>query len=90
MARERIEQELAAGGGQHLVFVHYAKYHSPHDEWVYNRADIDAAPVVWAREVDPVQDSDLRRFFCNRHVWRVDADRQEVVKLRSPACEHEE
>src|SRR5579885_3285975 len=60
--------------GNHLVIVHYGANHSPHDEWVYNGADIDHARVVWAREMGPAKDAELVQYFRQRQVWRVDAD----------------
>ena len=49
-----IEHELLKKQpGQHVIFVSYAGLPSPHEEWVYNPANIDAAPAsghwIWAR-----------------------------------------
>lgn len=87
--RSRIEAELESLEGRHLVFVRYGKTHSVHEEWVYNRADIDGAPVVWARELGSAQDAIVDRYFCGRDVWRVEPDAEDGVvlkKLRSPVC----
>jgi hypothetical protein len=89
VVRRDIERELNGQGGTHLVFVHYEQTHSPHAEWVYNRADIDAAGVVWAREVSPVHDAALRRYYCRRTVWLVRPDGPGPIgpeKLRPPDC----
>jgi hypothetical protein len=73
-ARARIQETLAASGGRHLVIVHYAKDHWILNEWVYNEADIDASPVVWAREMGPVKDAALRAYFKDRTAWVLAAD----------------
>ena len=48
--REQMIASLERQPGKHLIIVQYSPQHSPHEEWVYNRADIDAASVVW-REI---------------------------------------
>jgi hypothetical protein len=72
--RARIEKELERDGQRHLVIVRYGPRHSPHREWVYNAADIDRAPVVWAREMDAQNDSTLLKYFDGRRVWRLNID----------------
>ena len=72
--RERILRKLASGREQHLVIVRYSSNHILHDEWVYNRADIDGAKVVWAREMNPQANKELLNYFKNRHVWLLKAD----------------
>ena len=69
-----IRQRLVASAGQDLVFVRYDSGHSPHDEWVYNGADIDRQPIVWARELGPHADAAIRRYFQGRRAWVVLAD----------------
>jgi hypothetical protein len=44
---------------------------------VYNRADIDRAKVVWAREMSPAEDRELKSYFRDRKIWVVDADAAE-------------
>jgi hypothetical protein len=71
-ARAGFERELRGQGGRHLVFVHYFPGHSVHEEWVENEADIDKAPVVWARELTPTENIRLCDYFPDRTVWVAD------------------
>jgi hypothetical protein len=54
------------------VLVRYSPKHEPWREWVYNAADIDAAPVVWAREMS--DNSALLRYFADRRIWLLEVD----------------
>jgi hypothetical protein len=74
--RVRILRELEQSQGRHLVIVRYGPNHSPFDEWVYNRANIDGAKVVWAREMDAQADRELLDYFKDRRVWLFQADQQ--------------
>lgn len=76
LERPTIEGRLRAQGGRHLVLVSYSENHSVHREWVYNGADIDGAPVVWARSLSPAEDARLVDYFNGRRIWTVHADRQ--------------
>jgi hypothetical protein len=46
------ETLLAERPGRHVVFVRYHEGDSSHREWVYNPADIDTAPVIWAQDLE--------------------------------------
>jgi hypothetical protein len=72
--RARILAQLESQPGRHLAIVHYHTDHDYFEEWVYNRASIDDAPVVWAREMDDASNRELARYFDTRHIWLVDAD----------------
>jgi len=73
-ARHRIQQTLGAMPGSQLVLVRYGAEHDTQIEWVYNRADIDASRVVWAREMGAPQDHELLDYFHDRQVWLLEPD----------------
>ena len=64
--------------GQHLVIVRYQpKYgvaHNVDHEWVSNRADIDSAKVVWARDMGEQKNQELLQYFKTRQAWRINGD----------------
>ncbi len=77
-ARNSIEQKLAHMPGRQLVLVRYAPGHSPHQEWVWNHADIDGSQTVWARAMDSSNDRELIEYYRSRQpdrqAWLLDPD----------------
>jgi hypothetical protein len=71
--RSAMNARLVGEGGLNLILVRYKPSHFVAEEWVYNRADIDRSPVVWARE-GGVDTSKLLDYYRNRKVWFVEAD----------------
>jgi hypothetical protein len=74
-ARKNVIQELEKQPGRQLVLVRYTTEHNPHQEWVYNRADIDASAIVWAREMGEQQDRPFVKYFQDRRLWLLEPDR---------------
>ncbi|MBI2903069.1 MAG: hypothetical protein HYY12_05725 [Candidatus Methylomirabilis oxyfera] len=74
LQRARVLSLLEERGGHHLVLVRYWPGHNLDAEWVYNRADIDGATVVWAREMDGAQNRKLLEHFRGWRVWLLEAD----------------
>jgi len=74
IARADVVAELESYPGPQLAIVRYTPDHAPFDDWVYNAADIDKSKVVWAREPDAGDSSDLLRYFHGRTVWLVEPD----------------
>lgn len=72
--RAPILRQLESQPGKQLVIVRYSTEHSPHEEWVYNEADIEGAKVVWAREIPGVDIRPLLEHFEGRKVWLVEPD----------------
>jgi len=78
--RAEILERLEHAGGQHLVIVRYSSRHDPTHEWVYNRADIDAANVIWAQDMAD-QNQDLIRYFDRRRVWLLEPSESGLARL---------
>jgi len=72
--RARIISRLQATPGQHLVLVRYGPGHMIASEWVYNGADIEHAPIIWARDLGPSDNRELLEHFHDRHVWLLQPD----------------
>src|SRR5271154_864941 len=72
--RVQFSRQLEASPGNHLVLVHYGENHDMGQEWVYKRAGIDHAKVIWARAIPGVDTRSLLTYFRDRIVWDVDAD----------------
>jgi hypothetical protein len=81
LARHDLQQKLTAIGGRHLVFVRYAPDHNYHYGSTYNRADIDGAGIVFARELDPESNARLKRYFAGRTMWLFEPDTSRVLRL---------
>jgi hypothetical protein len=72
--RARALAQLKSLAGDHLVIVRYNQYHDFGNEWVYNRADIDNAKIVWARDMGDDKNAELIRYFPQRHIWLAEPD----------------
>ena len=72
--RAMIVRQLQRFPREQLVFVDYGPRHNFDVEWVYNDADIDAAKVVWARDLGRDKNQELLSYFKDRRAWRVNGD----------------
>jgi hypothetical protein len=74
--KARILAMLQKTGGRHLVIV--KPKNNPNDflQWIYNSADMDASPVVWARDLGPDENRTLVNYFRGRSIWLVDPNTQ--------------
>ncbi|HEX5228213.1 MAG TPA: hypothetical protein VFW44_10910 [Bryobacteraceae bacterium] len=82
--RHEMVRRLESIPGRHLVLVRYAPDHDVFQEWVYNRADIDASRIVWAREMTPSEDAALIRYFHGRNIWLLEPDRSPPALTEYP------
>jgi hypothetical protein len=72
MNKSRITEGLRQIPGKHLVFVQTKTDENNLFQWIYNDANIDSSPVVWARDLGPERNSQLAAYFAGRQVWMVD------------------
>jgi hypothetical protein len=63
------ETLLTERPGRHVVFVRYHEGDSSHREWVYNPADIDTAPVIWAQDLGATENKRLMQYYAGRSFW---------------------
>ncbi len=70
----RIEADLLQHNpGRHVIFVRYTKPKTPHEEWIYNLADIDSQPVIWAQDMG-ADNSKLTAYYPGRSFWLFQPD----------------
>jgi len=74
LERAAISRKLENSPGQHLVIVRYSPNHDLDREWVYNAADIDAAKIVWTRDMGDRDNQELLQYFRDRHMWYLNPD----------------
>ncbi len=72
--------------GRELVIVRYSPNHDIFCEWVYNDADINAAKVIWARDMGPAANQELLDYFKDRQVFLLEADEHPAELLAYPAA----
>ena len=76
--RAEMVAALEAEPGDDLVFVRYGASRNLDNEWVYNAADLGAAPVIWARDMSAARNAQLMEWYPGRRAWIVDIDAASV------------
>ncbi len=69
LRRAEIQDWLEKQPGPQLVFVRYFRQHDVNQEWVWNRADLMHAKVVWARDLGSEHNKLLLDLMKDRTVW---------------------
>jgi hypothetical protein len=82
--RTAILEQLKKTEGEHVIIVSYGPEHFFHQEWVQNHADIDAAKVVWARDMDVDQNCKLVEYFRRRQIWSLQIDVDQSMPALKP------
>ncbi len=70
--RAQIEQQLSQLPGQQLVIVDAQPDPRTTYDWIDNAADIDAAKIVWARDMGAAANQELLDYYPSRTVWWLD------------------
>jgi hypothetical protein len=83
LRRQVLQRQIEQNPGKHLLLVRYNN-HNPHEEWVYNGADLDGPKVIWAREMSQDINGRLLAHYPDRQVWLIepDAEGKMPVKIR--------
>lgn len=69
-----IEANLSRQNGRHVIFVRYTQFRQPHEEWIYNSADIDGQAVIWAQDMGTEENRKLIAYYPDRTLWRFEPD----------------
>jgi hypothetical protein len=75
LRRDELEQRLASSSPRDLVIVRHASFAETGlqwEQWVYNRAELDQAPVVWAHDLGKEKNRELLRYFQGSRFWYLD------------------
>ncbi len=76
VSRELFVPQLERESGRQLVLVRYKTYNGEKKfEWIFNRADIENAKIVWARDSgNPESTRQLLQHFAGRKIWLAEPD----------------
>lgn len=86
--RAEIQRILERQDGLDLVIIRYGPHHNIHEEWVYNEAELQTTPIIWARDMEISGNQALIDYYTTRHVWRLDVDRDAKLHyVRGPDIE---
>lgn len=85
--RQWLVDDLTRRGGQHLILVRYHPQHNVHHEWVYNLADLQSSPVLWARSWRRDLDAQLLAHYPERQLWLLEIDQHDRARLKRFAPE---
>jgi hypothetical protein len=78
LPRAEVEAKLEHVPGDHLVIVHYGPTHDERQGWISNAADIDHSKIIWAHDMGPEANQNLRKYFADRRAWMVYPDENPI------------
>jgi hypothetical protein len=68
-SRDVTAAKVLRQGRRHLILVRYTPEHDTYIDYVFNAADIDASPIIWARDMGSVANRELIDHYPDRKVW---------------------
>jgi len=83
--RDAVQERLNAAPGKQLVFVRREEKRG--STWVHNAADIDNSQIVWARDLGPAENEELKRYYKDRTVWLLEPDLRPPRLTRYPTSD---
>jgi hypothetical protein len=77
LPRQTVEEKLGAEPGNHVVLVRFGANNTADDDmaWVNNAADIDRSRIVWAHDMDALNE-ELIGYFPHRTFWLLESDKK--------------
>jgi hypothetical protein len=72
--RDRAAAQISDLIHRHVILVRYSANNSPHEEWVYNGADIDDQEVIWAHDLGAEANRTLLEYYKDRTIWLYQPD----------------
>jgi hypothetical protein len=72
--RDRVAGLLDNVLERHVILVRYTTKKDPHEEWVYNGADIDSQGVIWAHDLGEEKNKQLVDYYKDRKIWLFQPD----------------
>lgn len=79
--KARMIAELERTPGNHLVFVKAKTDPDNLYQWIFNDADLDAARVVWARDLGAERNAELAHYYAGRDTWLVDPNVEPATRV---------
>jgi hypothetical protein len=68
-SRSAVAALALSQGGRQLILVRYTPQHATHYDYVFNGANIDSSPVIWARDMGYLANRELIDHYLDRKVW---------------------
>ncbi len=87
-SRGKITRMLQRRADKGLVLVRTAGGQSGTAEWVYNEADLDLAPLLFARSISPEADEELVLAHPERKVWLLNSSGRRLAVVAHPEARY--